>query len=100
MSPKQERRFTQMRQEKELAKAMAFDVAARYCRDNGLSVEKLRTQRFEWLTDIACFMQPTGIKPDGLLNDLQTQPYPTLLLKSKNGNLIVEQTEHTKKYLS
>ena len=100
MSPKQAQRLERMREEKELAKAMAFDVAARYCKENGLSVEKLRTQQFDLFADIACFSQPSGVKPEGLTNDLKTQPYPTLILKAQNGKLVVEQTEHTHKFLA
>lgn len=100
MSPKQAQQFERMREEKELAKAMAFDVATRYCQENGLSVEKLKTQQFTLFADIACFAQPSGVKPEGLVNDIKTQPYPTLILKADDGKLIVEQTEHTHKYLA
>ena len=100
MTPKQERRNERMQAEKELARAMAFEVASRYCRENGLSVEKLKSQRCESFENMAWFAQPSDVKPNGLLNDMQTMPRPTLILKSQDGKLIVEQTEHTHKYLA
>ncbi len=100
MSPKQEQRYGQMKAAKELTKAMAVAIATQYCRENGLSVEKLQKQRFECFENIAWFSQPSGIKPNGLLNDMQTMPFPTLVLKSQDGKLVVEQTEHTRRFLA
>lgn len=99
MSPRQTQRFEDMKQEKELARVLAFDVASRYCRANGLSIDRLREQRFEWIAGVAFFLQPSHVKPDGLANDIQTQPLPTLVIKNKDGALVVEQTEYTQKYL-
>nr|MDD6335967.1 hypothetical protein [bacterium] len=100
MAPKQERAYEQKRAEKELVRAMAFDVAARYCRENGLSVEKLRQQRFAFFENTAWFSQPSDVVPDGLLNDIQTIPHPTLIIKLADDKLMVEQTEYTAKDLA
>lgn len=86
--------------EREFRRAIALEAASRYCLTNQLSVEKLGQQRFEWFGDAAVFAQPSGIKPDGLKNDLETQPKPTLILRLDNGKFHIEQTEHTKKYLA
>ena len=86
---------------KPLMRAMAEICAEDYCKTNNLSVEKLKTQRFEIIVDQMIFAQPTGIKPDGLRNDIATQPYPTLILRlDEHGEIQVEPTEYTQKYLS
>lgn len=86
---------------KPLQRAMAEACAEGYCRANGLSMEKLRTQRFEVIMDQMVFAQPTGVKPDGLCNDIATRPYPTLILRlDDKGELCIEQTEYTQKYLA
>lgn len=85
---------------KPLQRAMAEACAEGYCRANGLSMEKLRTQRFEIIMAQMVFAQPTGVKPDGLCNDIATRPYPTLILSlNDTGELCIEQTEYTMKYL-
>ena len=86
---------------KPLQRAMAETVAAGYCREHGLSLDKLKTQRFEAIADMMVFAQPTGVKPDGLKNDLDTRPVPTLVIRlDEKGNLMVEGTPHTLKYLA
>lgn len=100
MSAERTQQLEQRKKEKELVKALAFDVASRYCERNGLSVENLRGQRFEWLVGVALFLQPSKVKPVGLTNDMKTQPFPTLIIKSDNGAIVVEETEYTRKYLT
>ena len=86
---------------KQLQRAMAEVCATSYCREHGLSMEKLRTQRFETIADMMVFAQPTGVVPDGLRNDIATRPYPTLVIRlDEQGKLIVEGTPHTQKYLA
>ena len=85
---------------KPLQRAMAEACAADYCHKHGLSLEKLKTQRFETIADMMVFAQPTGIAPDGLRNDIATRPYPTLIIRlDDSGKLVVEGTQHTEKYL-
>jgi len=86
--------------EKELQKALAFEVAKEYCIANGLSLDKLIKQRFEIIYSSAIFAQPSDVIPNGLLNDLETQPKPTLIIKNDDTGLVIEQTEYTRKYLS
>ena len=86
---------------KPLQRAMAEACAENYCRANGLSLEKLKAQRFEVIMDQMIFAQPTGVKPDGLCNDIATRPYPTLILRlDDKGELCIEQTEYTRKHLA
>ena len=86
---------------KPLQRAMAEAVVAGYCKEHNLSLEKLKTQRFETIADMMMFAQPTGIQPDGLRNDIETRPYPTLVIKLDNsGQLLIEETQHTAKYLA
>ena len=86
---------------KPLQRAMAEAVVAEYCKEHGLSLEKLKTQRFEAIADMMMFAQPTGIQPDGLRNDIETRPYPTLVIKLDSaGHLFIEETPHTAKFLA
>ena len=86
---------------KPLQRAMAEAVASTYCRDHNLSMAKLKTQRFETVADMMVFAQPTGVAPDGLRNDIETRPIPTLVIRlSDDGKLQVEGTPHTTQYLS
>lgn len=86
---------------KPLVRAMAEYCAEAYCKANNLSVEKLRSQRFEIIADQMVFAQPTDVKPDGLCNDLDTQPYPTLILRlDSHGAIQIETTDYTRKYLA
>ena len=86
---------------KPLQRAMAEACAASYCEAHGLSMEKLRSQRFETVADMMIFAQPTGVSPDGLRNDIATRPLPTLVLRlDEQGNLLVEGTQHTRRYLA
>lgn len=84
-----------------LQRAMAEKCVAEYCERHNLSMEKLRTQRFLMVADTMIFAQPAAIKPDGLRNDIETQPYPTLILKlNKAGQLHIEATKDAAKYLA
>lgn len=86
---------------KPLQRAMAEVVVAGYCKEHGLSLDKLKTQRFETIADMMMFAQPTGVQPDGLRNDIETRPYPTLIIKLDSaGHLLIEETPHTAKYLA
>lgn len=100
MTEKQREQMEDRRKENNLKKAMAGKAAEAYCKKAGLSLEKLKTQRFNWILDTVIFSQPSDTIPDGLCNDKATMPYPTLIMKEQDGELVFEQTEHTKKYLS
>lgn len=85
--------------EKELQKLLAIEFVREYCHKNNLSLEKLKSQRFELSYDACGFLQPSTIIPKGLVNDRETMPKPTLIIKNVNGKLIIESTEYTKQYL-
>ena len=86
---------------KPLQRAMAEMCVVDYCREHDLSLDKLKTQRFETIADMMIFAQPTGVAPDGLCNDIATRPIPTLIIRlDESGNLVVEGTQHTKEYLA
>jgi len=86
--------------EKELQKALAFEVAKDYCITNGLSLDKLNKQRFEIIYSSAVFAQPSDVIPNGLLNDFETRPKPTLIIENDDAGLVIKQTEYTREYLS
>lgn len=95
-----ENSYSRQREDQNLRKAMAIELAKAYCAKLGYNPEKVNSQRYCELPGCVLFAQPSGIKPDGLKNDIATQPLPTLILKTVNGALAFETTEHTKKYLS
>ena len=86
--------------EREMRKAMALELAVRYCQEHGLSVNKLATQEVCLLNSAVIFATPSGVEPKGLTNDLETMPIPTLMLIYEDGKLRFEETEHTKRLLT
>jgi len=93
-------KYEKQKSEQSLQKALAFEIAKNYCRDNGLSIDKLTQQKFALIYSSAVFAQPSDVIPNGLLNDLDTQPKPTLIIKNDGNTLVIEQTEYTLQYLS
>ena len=84
-----------------LLRAMALQCAEPYCEKYGLSVEKLKDQKFEVIPDEIFFAQPTGIEPDGLRNDLETVPYPTLIMRlDEDGKICFQETAYTRQYIA
>ena len=84
-----------------LLRAMALQCAEPYCEKYGLSVEKLKDQKFEVILDAIFFAQPTGIGPDGLRNDLETVPYPTLIMRlDEDGKICFQETAYTRQYIA
>lgn len=100
MTDKQARRNEKQLKETALKSALAFEFAKRYCEENGYSVDKLKKQRINCIYNTVIFAQPSDIVPDGLLNDMETIPLPTLILEANAGVLEVKQTEYTQKYLA
>ena len=99
---KQKQREKHQKQIVELAlhKAMALEIAGKYCDAHNLSTEKLDKQKFFLAYETATFAQPSDVEPNGLLNDIETVPKPTLILKLNSDGLVVEETEYTRKYLA
>lgn len=65
----------------------------------GFSLEKLKAQRFELSYHECGFFQSSDTTALGLLNDQETMPKATLIIKNENGELVICETEYTKKYL-
>lgn len=86
-------------QEKELQRILALEYVKEYCIKNGLSIEKLKKQRFELSYDECGFFQKNNIEAEGLSNDSTTIPKLTLSIRNNEGNLIIEETEFTEIYL-
>ena len=100
MSTERQRKQDEKRAaEQRLGRAMALKIAEAYCMEHGYSMEKVREQRFFLMYDEAIFAQPRGVEPDGLTNDMDTMPLPTLIITVDKGELVVRTTEHTDKYL-
>ena len=89
----------QQQESQNLRKAMAVELAREYCKKHGYAPEKLQSQRYLELPSCVCFAQPSDVKQNGLMNDKETMPLPTLVLKLIDGKLTFEVTEHTDKYL-
>ena len=86
--------------ERETQRLLSLIVAKEYCENNGLSIEKVKGQHFFFAYDSAIFAQPSDVIPNGLCNDIDTQPKPTLIIRNQDGELMVEETELTRKILS
>lgn len=89
-----------MKRTSEIQKMLAYEYAKDYCRAHNLSADKLLTQRFSLICDSAIFAQPSEKSPEGLTNDMETMPFPTLVIRLDGGALKVEATEFTEQYLS
>lgn len=86
--------------EKELQKALAIEYVKNFCEEHNLSLQKLQTQRFILSGNECAFAQPSDVKPSGLVNDGDTMPKVTLVIKLENKKLKVEETEYTKMFLN
>lgn len=82
-----------------IQRALALAFAKPFCKENGFSYEKLKKQRVIFMQDSVVFAAPSNVKPDGLRNDIETQPVPTLLVKIEDGEIVCEATEHAKEHL-
>ena len=82
-----------------IQRALALAYAKPFCKEKGFSFEKLEKQRFIAMQESVIFAAPSNVKPDGLRNDIETQPIPTLLVKLKDGKIVCEATEHAEKHL-
>lgn len=83
-----------------ISKDTAYRIAEEYCISKGYDPEKLKTQvvrQFWGSASGYCFGQPTGVKPNGLCNDIATQPIGTLIVFSDGT---VDESENARKYLA
>lgn len=92
-------KMNQRKMEKELQKALAIAYVTPFCLENNLSLEKLQLQRFILFCNECAFAQPSGVQPNGLVNDAETMPQVTLIIKYEDGQLKIEETEYTKEFL-
>lgn len=92
-------KISQRKMEKELQRALAIAYVTPFCLENNLSLEKLQLQRFILCCNECAFAQPSGVKPNGLINDGETMPQVTLIVKHEAGQLKIEETEYTKELL-
>lgn len=86
--------------ERELQRALAIEFVRDYCKENKISIEKLEKEIFDLSYQVCGFLHQSDIEPDGLLNDMETMPKPTLTIRYGNNKLSIEQTEFTKEFLS
>ncbi len=85
--------------EKEFQKALAIEYVKNYCIEHNLSLSKLQTQRFVLSGNECAFAQRSDEKPNGLINDGDTMPKVTLVIKFEDNQLRIEETEYTKVFL-
>lgn len=77
-------------------------AAISYCEINNLSVGKLSAQRVIDLGASVIFGQPRPLMDlhlFGLERDIDTQPWPTLVLRKTGRGYEVEETPYTRQYL-
>ena len=83
-----------------LEKALTLQASREYCKKHGLSEDKLSKQLLHFIDNAAVFVAPSNVEPDGLRNDIATQPLPVLIIEVNDGALVFRQTEYTQKYLA
>ena len=86
--------------ERELQKALALEFVRGYCEEKGYSLKKLSCQNFEMMYEECAFFHKSNVQQFGLKNDMDTLPQIVLAIKLVNGDLIIEETQYTKKYIS
>lgn len=70
-------------------------LAREFCAKNGLDVRLLDLQSVYSINDSIIFAQPSSVKPQGLQNDLITQPVPTLIAEKTTDGYQIKTTEYT-----
>ncbi len=93
-------KVSKMKLEKALQRALALEFVSGYCKENNLSIDKLKKEEFYLMYNECAFAHPSDIEPNGLLNDMETLPKVTLLIRHEDNILSIEQTEYTQKFLS
>ncbi|GFI05111.1 hypothetical protein IMSAGC005_03965 [Lachnospiraceae bacterium] len=86
--------------ENALQRALALEFVSDYCKENSISIDKLQNEEFYLMYNECLFAHPSDIEPNGLLNDLETLPKVTLVIKHEDNILSIEQTEYTQEFLS
>lgn len=85
-------------EEKTKVISAARKAAREYCERNGLSLAKLANQDYYYFGDCVGIMQRMPYHGSGLLEDIVSQPKPTLTYVVDSG--IIEPTIYTTEYLS
>ncbi|MGC6768490.1 hypothetical protein [Enterococcus sp. LJL51] len=93
------KKIDKWKMEEELQKALAIEFVSDYCRENKLSINKLEKQRFSLSYNECGFLQPSDVKPNGLINDQETMSKATLIIRKSGDELIIEETPYTREYL-
>lgn len=77
-------------------KEKAMLAAKKYCRENGLSVDKLLADQRACMDDRMYLLRFPRATDKGLYEDMDTQGVPILIV---NSDYSVNETEYTKEYL-
>ncbi|HHU52712.1 MAG TPA: hypothetical protein GXZ43_01345 [Clostridiaceae bacterium] len=75
-------------------------IAENYCNRHGYDFEMLKSLPFFSMSSFGAYAIPSKVIPDGLMNDLDTQPTSILLAVREKDSFIIEETEHTKPYFN
>lgn len=70
-------------------------TAREYCKKNGLDEKLLDSQSVYFINGKIIFAQPSMVKANGLRNDRDTQPIPTLVVEKKESNFCIQPTDYT-----
>ena len=73
----------------------AKKCAREYCINNQLDIDLLEQQRIFVIDQKIIWAQPSSRKSEGLKNDLETQPSPTLIVEKVGDTFQVRETSHT-----
>jgi hypothetical protein len=86
-----------------LKKSDVQPTVEQYCNAHSYDSSKLDGLMFDSGSgsEVYCaYCIPSNVVPNGLMNDLATQPTPILFVIQKGNNLVVEETEYTKSFFA
>ncbi|MDE6233151.1 MAG: hypothetical protein K2M60_07380 [Lachnospiraceae bacterium] len=61
--------------------------------------QRMMEKQLQKALNECAFAQPSSVKPQGLINDKETMPKVTLIIRLEEGKLKIEETEYTREFL-
>jgi hypothetical protein len=86
-----------------LQKSDVQSAVENYCNAHSYALSRLEELQFDSFLGSVSFCSysiPSDVVPDGLMNDLATQPTPILLIIRDGDSFVVEETKYTKPFFS
>jgi hypothetical protein len=71
-----------------------------YCLEKNYALSQLEKLTFGRVSSFAYYAIPSKVRPDGLMNDIETQPTPILLAIKNGDSFDIRETEYTRPYFA